>query len=186
MKSPGFFEELFDVKTLKELEKKIVKASEQHQKFSNLFEDQFSMMGDLFEIFAEVFFLLHSSDGRVGVARYSVVKKKDDNGVDGYGIGVDGNPATVQVKFRSNSGVTLKERDLKQFGFQSQVLFKVKEESLNNMVVFTNTEGLHWHTNDNVFLGKIRAINGKMISYMIDNNHCFWVNVADLLKANTL
>jgi hypothetical protein len=49
------------------------------------------------------------------------------------------------------------------------------------MIVFTNCEGLHWYTEANVFNNKIKTINGKMISTLIDNNEGFWVTFADIV-----
>lgn len=154
-------------------------------KFSKIFQSRYHLIGDIFEIFAEIFFLAHQADNRVGVYGYTPVRKNEDNGVDGHGSGIDGEPAAVQVKYRGNPAETLKERDIKNFGFQAQNRYGVPVSSTTNMVVFTNSEGLHWHTDAQVSMGKVRSINGRMISSMIDNNMCFWKFAQETLRTSS-
>jgi hypothetical protein len=141
----------------------------------------YKFIGDLFEIFAEVFFIQYKSDNRIGIYDYTPASSENDNGVDGFGKNLTGLPTTVQVKYRGNPTYELKERDLKQFGYQSIVEYGIDYKQSGNMVVFTNCEGLHWYTNTNVFKNKIRVINGDMISRMIDNNEGFWKNFKDIV-----
>lgn len=49
------------------------------------------------------------------------------------------------------------------------------------MIVFTNCDGLHWYSESNVFDNKIRVINGKVISNMIDNNEGFWQSFKEIV-----
>lgn len=183
-KDPGLLNRVFNVSTLNDLLKNIEAETAKHYDnvFSNTFETNYNLIGDLFEIFAECFFLLLQSDNRVGCFNYTPGNPLDDNGVDGYGIGIDGKPATVQIKYRGNPLEELKERDLKQFGFQSIVSYNVDKDTKQNMIVFTTASGLHWHTEDNVFLNRVRNINRKVISSIVDNNQCFWLGVKELLK----
>lgn len=138
-------------------------------------------IGDLFEIFAEAFFIQFQSDNRVGVFDYSPVCAADDNGVDGFGKNINGYPCTVQVKYRGNPNYLLKERDIKQFGFQSIINYGVDLKKANSMVIFTNCQGLHWYTDSNVFGGLIRVINGETITKLIDNNEGFWMTFKSLI-----
>jgi len=147
---------------------------------------QHKFLGDLFEIFAECFFLQFSSDNRVGVFDYSPVYSFDDNGVDGYGKNILGNPCTVQIKFRSNPATLLKERDVRQFGYQSIINYDVNPRARDGMVIFTNCNGLHWYTDKNVFDGRIRVLNGEMIAHLIDNNEGFWKNFSDIITNTVL
>lgn len=139
-----------------------------------LIPGKWKFIGDLFEIFAEVFFIQFQSDNRVGVFDYTPVPAVDDNGVDGFGKNISGYPCTIQVKYRGNPTYTLKERDIKQFPYQSIINYNIDSKKDDNMIVFTNCVGLHWYTNSKVFDNKIRTINGEMISQMIDNNEGFW------------
>jgi hypothetical protein len=142
---------------------------------------KYKFIGDLFEIFAEAFFIQFKSDNRIGVFDYKPVPSEDDNGVDGFGKNIEGEPCTIQVKYRGNPKYLLKERDIKQFAYQSIVNYDVDFKKSNNMIVFTNCEGLHWYTNSKVFNEKIRVINGEMISKLIDNNEGFWNTFKDLM-----
>lgn len=139
-------------------------------------------IGDLFEIFAECFFLLNSSDNRIGVHEYNPVMSDDDNGVDGFGKNIDGLPCTIQVKYRSNPTYKLKERDIKQFPYQSIINYDVDWKRNGSMLVFTNCDGLHWYTESKVFNSKIRVINGSTISSMIDNNEGFWSGFKSIVE----
>lgn len=140
------------------------------------------MIGDLFEIFAEAFFIQFSSDNRVGVFDYQPVPSEDDNGVDGFGKNISGLPCTVQVKYRGNPTYVLKERDIKQFGYQSIVNYDIDWKKSDNMIVFTTCQGIHWYTESKVFAGKLRVINGETISSLIDNNEGFWQTFKNLIS----
>ncbi len=143
---------------------------------------KYKFIGDLFEIFAEAFFIQFQSDNRVGVFDYKPVSADDDNGVDGFGKNINGLPCTIQVKYRGNPTYTLKERDIKQFPYQSVINYGVDWRAIGNMVVFTNCVGLHWYTDSKVFDKRIRVINGDMISQMIDNNEGFWNTFKNLIS----
>ena len=138
--------------------------------------------GDLFEIFAEVFFILNKSDNRVGIYEYEPVYSDDDYGVDGFGKNIDGLNSTIQVKFRLNPMYELLERDIKQFWSQSVKLYGVDHNQSNNMIIFTNCKGVYWHTLDKMYFGDLRVINGDFISRFIDNNEGFWNSFRELVK----
>jgi hypothetical protein len=180
LKDSTFFERLFSSKSLDEFIKKMKK--EDFSKFS--FIDEHKFRGDVFEIFAEVFFKIHQGDNRVGIYNYSPVPPREDNGVDGVGLGIDGTPATVQVKFRSDETYLLKERDIKNFPYQSIIEYDVDKNTKTNMLIFTTSAGLHYYTEGNVFKGRIRAITKKEISRMIDNNECFWLAARELISVS--
>lgn len=141
--------------------------------------------GDLFEIFAEIFFKLLASDNRVGIHDYKPVLEKDDNGVDAYGksiLGGDNPNATVQIKYRSNPLYELKERDIKQFPYKSIIQYNVDPKVKNNMIIFTNCVGLNRYTDEEVFESMFHVIDGMMIKKLIDNNSSFWNNSRKIIK----
>jgi hypothetical protein len=142
---------------------------------------KYKFIGDLFEIFAEAFFIQFKSDNRIGVFDYKPVSSVDDNGVDGFGKNIEGEPCTVQVKYRRNPKYLLKERDIKQFAYQSIINYGIDFKKSNNMIIFTNCEGLHWYTDTNVFDKRMRVINGETISKLIDNNEGFWNTFKELV-----
>lgn len=152
----------------------------------DVFSGSLKLKGDLFEIFAEIFFKVNSGDNRISLFDYQPVSSFDDNGVDGTGKNVNGDLTTVQIKFRHNPIYLLKERDIKQFPFQSILKYGVDLNKGNNMIVFTNCKGLHWYTDSKVFENKIRVINGEFISKMIDNNSGFWNSAKNIVNQSLI
>ncbi len=150
-KNPKIWVELLsDSTTLSKLSSNITKISKKYKDFSYI--DDNKLKGDLFEIFSEVFFKVLSADNRIGVYDYKPAPPIDDFGVDGFGIGMDNKPLTVQVKFRSDATSELLEDDIKQFALQSIVNYDVDKNTTTNMIVFTNAKGLNWVTESKVFI----------------------------------
>ena len=184
-KDQQIFDKLFnDVTKLSKLSSNIIKIS---QRFGELsYTDADKVKGDLFEIFTECFFKVlpvsPSKGGGYGVYKYQPAPASSDYGVDGFGIGMDEKPLTVQVKFRSNPTEELKQDDIKQFALQSIVNFDVDKDTTTNMIVFTNAKGLHWITESKVFSGRLRAMGSDEISTLVDNNTIFWKLVKDLVQ----
>ena len=50
------------------------------------------------------------------------------------------------------------------------------------MVLFTCGKGMHWHTEHDVFLDRIRTIGIDMLEYNTNNNFPFWKNFADIIE----
>lgn len=183
------FQKMLKCRTLSELKNKLEEISNESFDYGysdTTIEDdiklgKYKFIGDLFEIFAESFFILFSSDNRIGIFDYKPVPSDDDNGVDGVAKNIDGDICTIQVKYRGNPVYQLKERDLKQFGYQSIVKYDIDYKKSKNMIVFTNCSGLHWHTESKVFDNRLRVINGEMISQLIDNNEGFWNSLQKLM-----
>lgn len=171
---------LKDTTTLSKLSNRIVKISKDFEALA--YKDANKVKGDLFEIFAECFFKILAADNRIGVYDYKPAPPNDDYGVDGFGIGMDGNPLTIQVKFRSDPTTELTESDIKQFAFQSIINYNVDKDTRTNMIVFTNSTGLHWVTESKVFSGRVRALGTDQIKKLIDNNSVFWKNINDLVE----
>lgn len=140
--------------------------------------------GDAFEAFAEFFFKAHPIDNRVGIKDYKVVPSSQDLGVDGHGTGFNLKPATVQVKFRSDSQQELISKDLNQFTGSSFIHYGVAVEDTNNMVVFTNAEGLHYFTNGQMFANKVRCLGNKELRKFVDNNEIFWELFRETITEN--
>ena len=140
------------------------------------------MKGDLFEIFVECYLKILGAHTSIGVANYKPVYSVDDNGVDGTGLGIDGKPLTVQIKFRSDATDELLADDLKQFGFQSIVNYDVDKNTKTNMLLITSAKGMHYHTEHDVFLDKIRTINIKQLEYDTKNNFPFWYSLSEMIE----
>lgn len=195
-----FLNQFSKIRTYNELIKLITTMSKEYQQFDYLdsikrFHPDFDLMseiqiksiaenkfkGDLFEIFAEGFLHLMGSYPTIGVSGYKPVTSYDDNGIDGYGVGIDGKPLTVQIKFRTNSTYELRRNEISYFGWLSiHPPFNVELDS-KNFVIFTNCEGIHFSTKETYF-NKLRIINGKIIKGIIDNNANFWNNFSELIE----
>lgn len=185
IKDNTIFKNLFEgADTLNKLSRNIIKASKNFEKLA--YKDADKVKGDLFEIFTECFFKVlptsPSKGGGYGIYGYKPAPANDDYGVDATGIGMDGKPLTVQVKFRSNPTDELTQDDIKQFALQSIVNFGVDKDTTTNMIVFTNAKGLHWITESRVFSGRVRAMGQDEIAALIDNNSVFWKLVLDLVE----
>jgi len=180
-KDQTIFDQLFkDTFTLTQLSNNIKKISKNWNLFS--YEDEDKLKGDLFEIFAECFFKILSADNRVGIYNYNPESSHNDFGVDGFGIGMDGNPLTVQVKFRSDVTTELTLKDIKNFQGISYKNYKVPVDTNTNLVFFTNAKGLNWVTESKVLSGSARTFGDKQISAIIENNTVFWNNLMDLIR----
>jgi hypothetical protein len=170
-----------DTKTLGGICYKINKIANNYLKYDLVYVDENKVKGDLFEIFAECFFKVLSADNRVGVYNYEC-NTNDDYGVDGFGIGINEQPLTVQVKFRSDVLDELTEKDIKQFAFQSVINFNVDKDSKQNMIVFTNAKGLHWVTENKVYENRVKTLGYNELRILIDNNTVFWKDCLNLIN----
>jgi len=63
------------------------------------------------ELFTEYLLKALPMDKRTGIVDYQIVDEDDDIGVDGFGEGLDGLPATVQVKYRQANYVLTNNED---------------------------------------------------------------------------
>jgi hypothetical protein len=128
--------------------------------------------GDGFEMFVEALLKLFPV---MWVGQYQPISKGvQDYGVDGFGIAMNGLPATVQCKFRSDSRQLLVERDLAQFAFQSQNRYDVPITSTTSMWVITTAKDLHYFTKDEMFMKKVQCIGYDQLRTLVDNNVLFW------------
>jgi hypothetical protein len=149
-------------------------------KQSNQYPDRYSpekYRGDGLELFAEALLKLHPVDNRLGIGSYEPLAKDDvDTGVDGTGVGINGKPATVQVKYRSDNRLqlTANEDHLTNFAFASQNKYGVDINDVNNMLVITTAESLNSFTNGEMLLGKVRCVGYKQLRELVDNNVLFW------------
>ncbi len=183
-KNQNIFNELFkDTKTLKDLNKKIVKLSTTYKQLSySEKEGSNKVKGDLFEIFAECFLNIFSAHPRIGVHDYKPCPVIDDNGVDGYGIGMDNNPCTIQIKFRQNITSELVLDDIKNFQGLSYASYKVPVDTKTNLIFFTNAKGVNFHTEAKVLSGASRSIGNKLMRELVDNNNVFWKEVLEMVE----
>ena len=140
--------------------------------------------GDGLELFTEALIKLAPYDNRIGVGNYRIVEENNDTGVDGSGIGANGKPATVQVKYRSNSRqqLTANKDHLSNFVSSSIIHENVDPNDNKNMLIITTAESLHHYTDEEMYSGKVRCIGRQQLRELVDNNQLFWDRFRELCK----
>jgi len=130
--------------------------------------------GDALELFAEALIKFSPIDGRIGITDYKPVIE-NDTGVDGVGIGNNGNPATVQVKHRIANWILTADTDhLSNFPNASFMKYGVKPEDDKNMLIITTAKELHHYTTTEMFGNKVRCLNRENLKHLVDDNKMFW------------
>jgi len=132
--------------------------------------------GDGFELFTEALFKLSPCDNRLGVYDYKPIEGSADTGVDAIGIGLNGKPAAVQIKYRSDGTqlLTANRDHLMNFGYAAQNKYNVDLADQNNMIIVTTAKALHHFTNSEMFLGKVHVVHLSTLRKLVDNNIGFW------------
>lgn len=140
--------------------------------------------GDGFELFTEALIKLSPVDNRIGIGNYKVIGEGEDFGVDGIGIGANGNPATVQVKYRSNNSqlLTANKDHLSNFVQASIVHENVDKDDNNNMLIITTAKGLHHFTDNEMYKNKVRCLGYDELRQLVDNNLLFWDSFRNLCE----
>ena len=170
------------LKDVNKLSTFLSRLSRQSQLYPNRYNPD-NYKGDGLELFTEALIKLSPVDNRIGIGNYKV-ESGQDTGVDGYGIGIDGHPATVQVKFRSDNEqhLTANADHLSNFAFASQNRYGVPIESTKNMLIITTAAGLNYYTDGVMLLNKVRIIDRETLRELVDNNVLFWNNFRQLVK----
>ena len=152
--------------------------------------DPLVVLGDGWELLCECILRLHGFNPQVGFSDITVCSP-GMIGVDFEGICLDGNPGTVQSKYKGAAhawSTELKESEnmkLERFTNQSMYKFDVDPEGAN-MLIMTNAKGLHYWTKDNLLPTGVRCLGRPQIEYLI-NNQGFWNKFRELVtQANPL
>jgi hypothetical protein len=138
--------------------------------------------GDGFEMLVEMLIKSNECNGQVGIASYHPVQK-NDNGVDGVGVAMDGQPCAVQVKYRGDANILLTaEKDhLNSFVTEAGVYgLNLRDHDKRHFLIVTTAKGLHSYTDADKFHGKVRCLGHDELRQLIDNNTHFW----DSLRAS--
>jgi hypothetical protein len=181
-----FLKNCHNINSLLEKTHKIATYCSKLEKQSILWPNRYEpdkYKGDGLELFAEALIKLSPFDNRVAIGNYVPVIS-DDTGVDGTGIGIDGDPATVQVKFRANTMtlLTANEDHLSNFVTASLIKYGVDPKTKTNMLIITTAEGLHYFTNNDMFQKKVRCLGYQQLRELVDNNLLFWNAFRELVK----
>lgn len=138
-------------------------------------EAQNDYKGAGFELFCEWLIKAFPYDKRIGITEYKCVDGDEDTGVDGYGIGWNGKPATMQAKYRqANHVLTANGDKVDRIVTASQNKYGVAVDEYENMLVITCGKEVNWFTNDKMMYEKVRTINRKKIRNLVDGHVVFW------------
>jgi len=143
------------------------------------------------EIFAEFFIKYHNGDNRIGIVDYQPITI-GDTGVDGIGkSSINGQPATVQVKYRQfDYLLTANEDHLSNFFSSSFARYfkpsRFFPEDNKNMLIITSGAGLHHFTENDMFVGLVRCINRQDIRVLVDNLENFWIEFKNSLTLSRI
>ena len=159
-----------DVKTLSQFMKRLEKQSQLHLERYPVEK----YLGDGWEFFCEALIKSHPCDNRIGISEYVPVKK-NDNGVDGYGINIFGETCAIQPKYRSNTKklLTASKDRLESFIVEAQLNDILLSKQYRHFV-FTTAKGLHHYTDHENFRGTVKCFGYDEIRSLVDNNLHFW------------
>ena len=179
-----FVKQCHDLKSLLAGVNKLSTFCSRLEKQSELFPDRYDpdvYKGDGLELFTEVLIKLSPIDNRIGIGSYMVVEGQDI-GVDGSGIGANGKPATVQVKYRGRHDqlLTANSDHLSNFVSASLLHNGVDPNDQYNMLIITTALGLHFFTDTEMYGNKVRCLGRDELRQLVDNNGLFWDNFREL------
>lgn len=151
--------------------------------YSDDTELQNKFKGDVFEIFAELFFNFHSTDNRFGIKNY-IATNFGDAGVDGSGTNVNGDRVVVQVKYRIDPTKPIIYEDLSKTwtqGTHPLQPFNIDPTKPNVVVCFTNS--FVYYTARKYIPKSILEIGNREISSVVDRNVTFWKSCYEIVNS---
>lgn len=141
--------------------------------------DSNTYKGDAFEFFVELFLHINSTDNRVGVYNYKPIQSNDDRGADGIGENMRGEKCVVQIKFRDDTNKVLTANDdnlgnLVLYGATIGIGYDLERVDNYRHFIFTTANGLHYYTDNEMFLNKVKCFAIDDFKLMVDGNIHFW------------
>ncbi len=134
-------------------------------------------VGDMLEVFAEIFFGEFQADEAIGLIDYTPVDINDDFGVDATGKNVNGHNCAVQVKYRGNPADLITYADIARTYTSALLQLHMTDvyEHDNTVYLFTNSSGVTGAFTK-VMQKKVVIITKDHIKTKVDNNLTFWRN----------
>lgn len=171
---------LTDVNTFDQYKKNLEQQSKQCSDDYHYSREEYA--GDGFEMFVEALLKCYNNDNRIGISDYvplcAIPNEDVDIGVDGVGKSIlDGNPVTVQCKYKTNKTAVLTANDdhLCNFTWASVSKYGVDVNSNKHMVIITSGKGLNVpFTKDTMLQGKVRCIGIDDIEGFVNGHTMFW------------
>jgi len=146
--------------------------------------DENDFKGGCLELFAEYLIKTGAEDNRIGIYDYEP-NLDDDYGVDGFGIGENGNPATVQVKFRRGDyTLSANEDHLSNFLTSSIFDYHVSIEDDKNMLIITTGQKVDESSLEVMLKNKVRVLNRNDLRNMYDNRPEWWLRFYESVKSS--
>ena len=125
--------------------------------------------GDIWEIFA--LFWLNSFGGDRSLNLYDIKNaKRDEEGIDMYGVNYDGNIATIQVKYKFNENILFEKGALETF-YKASIPHITKSENKNvkSVFLFTSTKP-NWSLEKFIYVIDLKKIKARATT----KNLGFW------------
>lgn len=137
--------------------------------------------GDMFEIFAWMFFKSFKNDPAVGLVEYEPISIEEDFGVDGTGVNANGDKVAVQVKYRHKKGNLILYSEIAKTYTSGQLMSGLDLGKKNSIYVFTNAEDVN-PICKKVFGNIVKVLNFGRIDRYVCNNKSFWTSFYDEVR----
>lgn len=149
--------------------------------------DSNTYKGDAFEFFVELFLNINSTDNRVGVYNYKPIQSNDDRGADGIGENMRGEKCVVQIKFRDETNKVLTTNNdnlgnLVLYGATIGIGYDLERNDNYRHFIFTTAKGLHYYTDNEMFLNKVKCFAIDDFKKMVDGNIHFWDKCREVIN----
>jgi hypothetical protein len=139
-------------------------------------------IGDMLEVFAEIYFNVFNADEAIGITDYTPVEITDDFGVDATGVNVRGHNVAIQIKYRSNPSDLISYADIARTYTSALMQFNMSDiyEHDRTVYLFTNSNGVSGAFTK-VMQNKVVVITNNEIKTKVDNNLTFWKSAYDMI-----
>lgn len=141
--------------------------------------------GAVFEMYGEFLIYRAGLDPRIGLSEYRPNAWKFEPGIDGRGVGLNGNPATVQFKYHGPNARSFNYNEVSGFAEaswkpRSPNTPKVLMTDTENMVVFTTADKIG---KSKVYLDHngTRVLTGTILQKLLNSLPTFWADFRKIL-----
>lgn len=162
----------------------LVTAISRHaEKYGKDEDEKRKIKGDAFEVFGEYLIKRQGGNNNIPIDRdtYMPGNPDEDYGVDGVGV-YNGQPVTVQLKYRSNPSDAITYEEVSKFRTQSDDRFDIPKNRFGECLLITTAFDFNQHVKDS---GTKRPylINREALAAIVGNSSDFWNGFRDAIKA---
>jgi hypothetical protein len=150
-------------------------------------DNENKILGDGFELFAELLVSLLGNHRHVGLSEYTPINPSEDRGIDAFANNILGELSAVQIKFSADPTHEYSPSNSNLPSFINEAAFTLKGvdwtivSDVKRLFFITSGNGIDW-VGKNKWGSRIWVINGKGISQLVDGNMIFWNKCVELLK----